>query len=73
MDNPEKVVEVPAYTDIVYPVLPDSAYELPALFAKPTMMFSTEFLHDLIATRKAALANIQAYTTVPKPVPVPVQ
>lgn len=66
VDTPEKVVEVPAYSDIVYPVLPDSAYVLPTLFAKPSVLFSAEFLHELIATRKAALANLQARSAVSK-------
>lgn len=64
VDTPEETVEVPAYSDIVYPLLPDSAYELPSLFAKPTLGLSAELLHDMIVTRKAALVNLKARSTL---------
>lgn len=58
MDNSEKAVPVQAYSDIVYPLLPDSAYELDSLFAKPALTFSSGFLNDLILMRKAAAAKV---------------
>lgn len=58
LDTPEKNIPVPAYSDIVYPLLPDAAYEMPSLFAAPSMTFPAGFLHDLITTRKAALYRV---------------
>lgn len=60
VDTPEKMIPVPAFSDIVYPLLPDSSYELPTLFAKPAQEFPANMLHDLIVMRKAALAKIPA-------------
>ena len=59
VDTPEKAIPVQAYSDDVYPRLPDSAYELPSLFAEPTLTFPAPFLHDLIVMRKAAASKIQ--------------
>jgi hypothetical protein len=58
VDTPKEPVPAQAYSDIVYPLLPDSAYELPSLFADPTVTFTERFLHDLITMRKAAAAKI---------------
>jgi hypothetical protein len=58
VDTPEETILAPAYSDIVYPLLPDSAYELASLFADPTESFSAKFFHDLIVMRKVTAAKI---------------
>lgn len=58
LDTPEKDIPVPAYSDIVYPLFPDAAYEMPSLFAAPPVSFPAAFLHDLIAARKESLERI---------------
>ena len=53
-DSPKSTVD-PAITSTVFPLHPDMAYELPALFATPPFTFPATFTRDTIAMRKKAL------------------
>ncbi len=61
LDTPEQDTPVAPFTPIVYPVFPDSAYELPTLFSPPRFAFPASFIHDIIASRK----NVALSMTTP--------
>lgn len=58
LDTPEKEIPLPPFTDLVYPVFPDSAYELATLFDAPRFAFPASFIHDIIATRKVVAQRV---------------
>jgi hypothetical protein len=64
VDANNKMPVVAAYTDLVYPVFPDMAYEVPTLFAAPKMTFTAEFVHEVIIMRKAAAAKLSPVSSV---------
>jgi hypothetical protein len=64
VDANDKVAAVPAYSDLVYPVFPDMAYEVPTLFAPQKTSFPADFIHQVITARKAAVAKLGAAFTV---------
>ena len=55
-DSP-KSTAVPAVPSTAFPVYPDMAYELPALFAAPPFTFPAAFTRDTIAMRKKSGAK----------------
>jgi hypothetical protein len=64
VDTHAKMPKVPAYSDLVYPVFPDIAYEVPTLFSAPTMSFPADFIHEVIMMRKATAANLAPVSTI---------
>jgi hypothetical protein len=58
LDSPVKDAAVAPYTEVVYPVFPDSAYELPTLFDTPRFAFPASFIHDIIVSRKNVALHI---------------
>ncbi len=58
-DTPESNPVIPHYTDLVYPVFPDSAYEVPTLFDSPSITFPTDLVRDIIASRVAIVKRMQ--------------
>jgi hypothetical protein len=64
VDANDMVAEVAAYTDLVYPVFPDMAYEVPTLFAPQKMTFPADFIHGIIVKRKVGVAKLAAISSV---------
>jgi hypothetical protein len=58
LDTPEKDIPVAAHAQVVYPVFPDSAYELPTLFSAPRFAFPASFIHDIIVSRKRLALHV---------------
>ena len=57
-DDPTKMLVAPSFSDLVYPVFPDSTYELPSLFEAQSMTFPAAFIHETILMRKAAAEKL---------------
>jgi hypothetical protein len=64
VDANDKVAAVAPYTDLVYPVFPDMAYEVPTLFAPQKMTFTADFIHEVIMQRKATVARLTPVNSV---------
>jgi hypothetical protein len=64
VDTNDKVAAVATYTDLVYPVFPDMAYEVPTLFAPLKMSFPADFIHEVIMQRKASVAGLTPVNSV---------
>jgi hypothetical protein len=52
-------IPLPA-TSLIYPVYPDSAYELPSLFDEPAYAFPSDFTHAVINQHKEAAQAYQS-------------
>lgn len=64
LDTPEKDIPVAPYTDMVYPVFPDAAYEVASLFAAPRFAFPASLIHDIIAMHKVVSVRMAPTTMV---------
>jgi hypothetical protein len=69
VDANDKVAAVHAYTDLVYPVFPDKAYEVPTLFCPQKMTFPADFIHgiiihSIIPKRKAGVAKLATVSSL---------
>eukprot|EP00884_Botryococcus_braunii_P012536 jgi/Botrbrau1/21283/Bobra.0755s0001.1 len=70
-DDPQAEVSVPRYINLMYPLFPDSAYELDSLFASPSFSFPSSFLHSMVMMRKAVVASLAKILPPPPPTPMP--
>eukprot|EP00884_Botryococcus_braunii_P017398 jgi/Botrbrau1/4341/Bobra.0232s0030.1 len=52
-DSPESTVLPSHLAEILYPVFPDKVYELESVFHAPNVVFTGEFIREVIAQRKA--------------------
>eukprot|EP00884_Botryococcus_braunii_P007852 jgi/Botrbrau1/17068/Bobra.31_2s0001.2 len=64
LDTPEKKIAVAPDAQVVYPVFPDSAYELPALFSAPRFSFPASFIHEIIVSRKKLALRVASPAAV---------
>jgi hypothetical protein len=61
-DSPKASLVPLAVNDLIYPVYPDSAYELPSLFEEPAFAFSASFTRDVINQHKLAAAKLMVWS-----------
>jgi hypothetical protein len=58
VDTPE-VTALPSHlAEVVYPVFPDKVYELATLFQTPQVVFTGEFIREIIGQRVAIAHHI---------------
>jgi hypothetical protein len=70
-DDSQTEVSVPRYINLMYPLFPDSAYELDSLFASPSFSFPSSFLHSMVMMRKAVVASLAKILPPPPPTTMP--